>query len=380
MIDSIHTELKFPDDLVFLWNAAHYHQSEMLANDIYEAKWIAVQTMLCKYLRNTKLPGITKEEDVQDAAKEYLIYLFSESCPDYITSNSILTTRMRQYLARKRNPVQYEMSMILYSALRSLENNGKVKRDENSKGKKISAMTLFQRTDSKSDSRGTRTNYEEYRKNIPFYKTVIRANDPEHSRIIPQESARDLVMNLLKAFGGWTNIRDLLWAMQFHVPDQLNFVAEQDLAPEKLDSDSPASSPILNFPKDQSETFVYDSDQEFIAMNAAETAQRIWDRVSKVSDKVFCLYFLPDYLPVSPNYSVKLADLGPTSTVGDQNKKITQIMRDELKDYKSYFSDSDREKIAMKKALKNISLNLHRNCTEKGHNVPLLFDETGKEQ
>ena len=115
-------------------------------------------------------------------------------------------------------------------------------------------------------------------------------------------------------------------------------------------------------------------------MNAAETAQRIWDRVSKVSDKVFCLYFLPDYLPVSPNYSVKLADLGPTSTVGDQNKKITQIMRDELKDYKSYFSDSDREKIAMKKALKNISLNLHRNCTEKGHNVPLLFDETGKEQ
>lgn len=381
MTDSIQTELKFPDDLVFLWNGARYHQSEVIANDIYNAKWIAVQTMLFEHLNKIRPLGIHTKQDVVDAVNDYMVSsLFSESCPDYILSSAVLITRMKQYLARKRNPVQYEMNLILRSALRSLEKDGKVKRDENSKGKHISGLTLFQRTDSKNDSLGNRKNYQKNRNKIPFYRTVVRANDPEHSRIIPQESARDLVMNLLDGFGGWTNTGDLLWAMQFHVPEQMKFVSEEELAPKNDDLDSPAANPLSNLPKDQSETFIYGFDQEFIAMNAAETSQRIWERVSKISDKVFCLYFLPDYLSVSPDYSVKLADLGPTSTVSDQNKKITRIMADELKDYESYSSASDREKVAMREVLKNISLNLHQNCTEKGHNVPLLGDETGKEQ
>lgn len=370
------TELSFPEDLVLLWNVSHFHQSEATA-DGFEDKWKALQDMLSGYIKKN-LPGFATYQDAQDAASDYIIHLLSGNCPDNVISHSALIANMRKYLAMKREPVQYELNQILHAALRKLEKIGLVKRDENSIGKRISGKTLFLRTDSKNNFRSWRNDYERNRKNVPVYKSVIRANDPEHSRIIPPASAKELVLKLLDAFGGWTETRDLLWAMQFHVPDQLQFVPEQKLAPVKSDSNSPAVNPINNLPEDRSETFIYDFDHESGARISAETAQRIWNRVSKVSDKVFCLYSLPNFSDL--DCSTKLEDFGPTSTVYDQNRDIMKIMQDELKNYIHYFNASSREKLAIKAVLNKISSNLYRNCSEKGYNMPLLSDKTGKEQ
>ena len=377
MTDSIHTELKFPEDLVLLWKTAH-REPDGAPEDIFSLKWTAVQEMLSGYIKKNRLPGIVSYQDAQDAANDYLVSLFSGICPDNVISHSVLIANMRKYLAMRRNPVQYELNQILRSALRTLEKEDRIQRDESSIGKHISGQTLFLRTDSRNNVRASRENYERNRTKVPFYRTVIRANDLEHSKIIPPESAKDLVLNLLDAFEGWTDTKELLWAMQFHVPEQLKFVPEQELSPEKPDSDSPAANPISNLPDKQAETFIYDFDQESGTMIAEETAQRIWIRVSEVSDKVFCLYFLPKSL--SLDYSAKLEDFGPSSTVSDQNRNLKKIMEDELRNYASYSEVSDRERIAMKAVLNKISLNLHRNCTEKGFNMPLLSDETGKEQ
>lgn len=377
MTDSIHPELKFPEDLVLLWNSAHNIQPGMPA-DVFSSKWIAVQKMLSGYIIKNRLPGIVSYQDAQDATNDYLVSLFSGICPDNVISHSALIANMRKYLAMKRNPVQYELSQILHLALRTLEKEGLIKRDESSIGKHISGQTLFLRTDRTSDFRASRENYERNRKNVPFYRTVVRANDLEHSKIIPPESAKDLILNLLDSFEGWTDTKDLLWAMQFHVSEQLKFIPEQELVPKNQDPDSPAGNPISDLPDGQADTFIYAFDQESGDMIAEETAQQIWIRVSEISDKVFCLYFLPKSL--SLDYSAKLEDFGPSSTVSDQNRNLKKIMEEELQNYASYSEVSERERIAMKAVLNKISLNLHRNCTEKGYNMPLLSDETGKEQ
>ena len=377
MTDEAQMELKFPEDLVLLWNTAHNIHPEMAA-DVFSSKWVDVQKMLSGYIMKNRLPGIVTYQDAQDAANDYLVSLFSGNCPDNVISHSVLIANMRKFLARKRNPVQYEMNQILRDALRSLEETGQIQRDESSKNKRISGKTRFWFTGNNSTIQAIRSDYERNRVQVPLYSAVIRANDPEHSKIIPPKSAKSLILDLLKAFGGWTETSDLLWAMQFHVPEQVKFVSEQELAPEKPDSDLPAANPISNLPDEGADTFIYDFDQESEFMIAAETSQRIWDRVRKVNDKVFCLYFLPKSL--SLKCSTKLEDFGPSSTVSDQNSKIEKIMAEELWNYASHSEFSDRERIAMNTVLNNISLNLHQNCTEKGYDMPLLFDETGKEQ
>lgn len=375
MNDTIKTELHFPDDLVYMWNSAHnVPDGTTLSSSEIADKWVAVQSLLSGFILKNRMPGIRSRQDALDAANDYLCHLLSGICPQNITSHSGLIANMKKYLARKRNPVQYEMVQILYAALRTLEKAGKIKRDENSVGKHISGQTWFTLADCKNPGRASRDDYEMNRSKVPLYRAVIRANDPERSRIIPPASARDLVLHLLDAFGGWTLSGDLLWAMQFHVPEQLKYVSPQ------ADPDSPSElDPTENIPDAEAKNYIYEYDHEAVEMIAGETVRRIWDQVSKINDKLFCLYFLPQYLPGAAADS-RLEDFGPHSTAADQNKRITKIMAEELSAYKSHFEVSRREQVAQNAVLQKISSNLHQNCTEKGYIITLHKAETEEEE
>ena len=375
MNDTIKTELHFPDDLVCMWNSAHnVADGAALGSEEVADKWVAVQTMLCGYILKNRLPGIYCRQDALDAANDYLCHLLSGICPGNITSHSILIANMKRYLAWKRNPVQSEMVKILFAALRTLEKAGKIKRDENSIGRNISGRTWFSLSDCKNPGCAGRDDYERNRSKVPSYRTVIRANDPERSRIIPPKSARDLVLHLLDAFGGWTLSSDLLWAMQFHVPEQLKYVSPQ------ADPDSLSElDPTENIPDAEAQNYIYEYDHEAVEMIAGETVRRIWDQVSKINDKLFCLYFLPQYLPDAIADAV-LEDFGPHSTAADQNKRITKIMAEELSAYKFHSEVSIREQAAENAVLQKISSNLHQNCTEKGYIITLHKAETEEEE
>ena len=375
MNDTIKTELHFPDDLVYMWNSAHnVPDGTTLSSSEIADKWVAVQSLLSGFILKNRMPGIRSQQDAVDAANDYLCHLLSGICPENITSHSGLIANMRKYLAWKRNPVQYEMSQILYAALRTLEKEGMIKRDESSIGKHISGQTWFSLADSKNTGRAGRDDYELNRNKVPFYRTVIRANDPERSRIIPPASAQDLVLHLLDAFGGWTLIGDLLWAMQFHVPEQLKYVSPQ------ADPDSSSEQdPIENLPDREAHSYIYEYDHEAIEMIAGETVQRIWSRVSQINDKLFCLYFLPKCLPDAIAGAI-LEDFGPHSTAADQNERITKIMAEELSAYKFHSEVSIREQAAENAVLQKISSNLHQNCTEKGYIIKLHNAETGEEE
>ena len=375
MNDTIKTELHFPDDLVCMWNFAHNVPDGTVRSSREIAdKWGAVQSLLSGYILKNRLPGIHSRQDALDAADDYLCHLLSRICPGNITSHSGLIANMKKYLAMKRNPVQYEMVQILYAGLRILEKAGKITRDENSIGRHISGQTCFTLADSTNTGRASREDYELNREKVPFYHTVIRANDPERSRIIPPESAQDLVLHLLDAFGGWTLTSDLLWAMQFHVPDQLKFVAPQ------ADHDSSSELDLVeNLPDKEAQNYIYEYDREAVEMIARETVQRIWNLVSKINEKLFCLYFLPQYLP-NAVVDARLEDFGPSSSASDQNKRITKIMAEELSDYKFHFEVSRREQAAENSVLQKISSILHQNCTEKGYIIKLYNAETGEEE
>ena len=374
MNDMVQTELHFPDDLVSIWNSAHSISdvTELSRNEI-DDKWVVIQSLLSGYILKNRLPGIYCKQDAVDAADDYLCHIFSGICPKNLTSHSALIANMRKYLARKRNPVQFEMNEILRDALRHLEKNGKIKRDEHSIGKHISGKTLFSLAECKTTSHASREDYERNREKVPFYRAVIRANDPERSRIIPPASARELVLKLLEAFGSWTLFGDLLWAMQFHVPDQVKFVALS----EKGDPDS-EQDPIQNLPEDQSDSYIYEYDHEAVGMIAGETVQRIWNRVSQINDKLFCLYFLPQTLPGAVA-DAKLEDFGPATTASDQNKRIRAVMAEEMCNYKFHFEISRREQAAQNAVLQKISSDLHQNCTEKGYIIKLYNVEAEEE-
>ena len=375
MNDTIKTELHFPDDLVSMWNSAHNVGDESAPGSEEVAdKWVAVQSLLSGFILKNRMPGIRSQQDAVDAANDYLCHLLSGICPENITSHSVLIANMKRYLARKRNPVQYEMNQILHAALLALEKEGKIKRDENSIGRHISGQTWFSLSADKNPGRASRENYEWNRQKVPFYRTVIRGNDPERSRIIPPESAQDLILHLLDAFGGWTLTGDLLWAMQFHVPEQLKYVSPQ------TNPDSPSElDPTENIPDAEAHSYIYEYDYEAVEMIAGETVRRIWDQVSKINDKLFCLYFLPQCLPDAIADTV-LEDFGPHSTAADQNKRIMKIMAEELSAYKFHSEVSRREQAAENAVLQKISSNLHQNCTEKGYIIKLHNAETGEEE
>ena len=63
--------------------------------------------------------------------------------PNHIASISFLVQQMRKFLAKKRNPVQYELNNILRNALLTLEKRGEVKREQGYRGEKITNKTRF---------------------------------------------------------------------------------------------------------------------------------------------------------------------------------------------------------------------------------------------
>ncbi|MBO5306975.1 MAG: hypothetical protein J6C40_03120 [Lentisphaeria bacterium] len=100
-----------------------------------------------------------------------------------------------------------------------------------------------------------------------------------------------------------------------------------------------------------------------------EAAERIWERVCKISDKVFCQYFLPKIYDIK----VTQSSVGPSSTVSGQNQRIENIYADELKEY---MVDRDKLETRDRKRMDCISdlilQKLDGKCTEKGMNPHLL--------
>ena len=363
MINSI----VFPDTLVNMWNFANRQNSNNFSEDLYFISWNIIIKFLASHFVKNQLPGIDDYTVAEDEAKCFFIDLLQGSCPVHIRSYTNLIANARKYLARKNNPVQYELNSILHLAITDLEKLHRIERDAQSKNKNISKFTLLAIINTPENCKGTFQNYEKNKASIPNYSTKIRGGSVEHSKILSPSDARELVLQLLQAFGGWTKKTDLFTAMQNHVPEQFKIVS---LTPLEEEDENLLEN--LGGVEDE-----YENDFEKIQVLriASLTAERIWKRICSISNKVFCLYYLPKTISTVTEVKVdiKMDTLGKTSTVSDQNRKIATIVQDEMG---TYMEDNEGYKSkSIKRTVVKILNVLGGNCTQCGYKPGIFSKE-----
>ena len=360
-------QLKYPDDIVLLWNHAHYSTETASKGDNFCKIWESLYSSLAKMLHKSNIPGIKNNElEAQDAANDFIAHLLTGPCPEHMTKESILCSECRKFLAKKRNPVQYELNDILHTALLSLEAQKLIEREDAGKGKRISRTVKFALSGTDLLLSGSWELYQERSAGIPRYITKCRNNDWEHTRILTPENANDLVLQLLHAFGGWTQTQDLLRAAMNHISDQ--FILEKD---ESIDTEDSRKDDV-KFADKEGGNYIFEHETQLSYMIGIESANHIWERICKISQKVFCLFSLPKYYYQK---DIPLRKVGSTSTVSDQDKKIMQILKNELDELKIYFSATAHERAVILGIIQKIFCFLTDRCTENGYSSDLYCNE-----
>ena len=306
----------------------------------------------------------------ENACACYQFLIAGKTTPSYIRSSNMLISKAKKYLAEKNNPVQYEMNDILNEALHELKDNGEVEFD------KVSAdsnrLTKFSSVALKNTPEWKKASMDDYETNrglVNTFSMKVRGNSPEKSRMLAPKDAVVLVRQLLTAFGGWVKKPDLLKAMKNHIPEQMQIVPEM---PRNEDDDSAGKAD--NYADNHD--YIEDFDGKQAVRVIEVTKEKIWEEICKVSNKVFCLYYLPDLAKLEVN----MQDLGKTSTVHDQNEKIKGIMRRAIKSPFLFIGNEEKKLSETAKELcqgykmsimRTIVGKIHKGlvgkCTESGH-------------
>ena len=360
-VKSTDLRIIFPETLVNIWKYTHNENLPEFSNEQCGKVWQKLENILAGKFKNN-IPGIKNYQKAQEAARDFLVDFFQAACPAHINSMSALIANAKKYLARKNNPIQYELNEILHEAILDLEKQQLIERDERSRGHKISSNTWVALTGTSVACQASMIDYERNKQNVENFTTKLRNGSAEHSRILTPADAKALVLQLLKAFGGWTKKTDLFTAMQNHIPEQMKIV---DIQARNEDEEVSLEN-IVAVEDDYMDEF----DAMQINRIAGIAAERIWKRICEVSNKVFCLYYLPKTFS---KCDVKLGDIGATSTVSDQNRRISNIVQDEMKSYLDA-NDGDKSQ-AVRRTVRKILRSLCGSCTESGYNPGLYSRE-----
>lgn len=363
--------LNFPDDLLFMWDKAN----NVIVNNDDELKyleyWQYLENALAKQIES--VPGFENRRfKAKEAAVDYMINeLFCGDRPENITAMGLLIRNFKKYLAQKNNPVQFELDKILRMALRTLEKNNQVKRESCAVGKNISGDTLFALSSVAVPESAIAefSTYEARKHLIPQYTTKVRAKNWEKTQIIPPSIAQELVIKLLEVFETWTKERDLLSAIENHIPEQLNVVSESEL----ISPDDEENSRIT-FLDDSADFFIYEYDLRDANFNAAGLSMKIWHRVCRVSDKSFCLYYLP--VNLYQRQDITQSSAGDHRRVSEDCKKIEKIFKNELQELCDLAPNYDGRNTVIRQVISKIGQNLSGKCTEKGYSRNLYTSET----
>lgn len=294
--------------------------------------------------------------DARNEPIDYFLHLVQSSCPNHINSCGIMRKDARKFFARRNNPVGYEMNDILHKALLALEKEHKIVRDNDSSGYTIKNHTRFALPATSRLRYGKMSNYEKNCHQVPHFATKFR-KDAEHTRMLTHENAKKLVLELLKAFEGWTEKTDLLDAFSKHIPEQFWVINAPDNGWLEALSDG-EEDPMLEFYREQASNIV------------SESSKNIWDKICKISDKVFCLYTLPKV--TTDRAPIPLETLGKSSTVSDQNKKLSEILLSELKcNVDEFRNDKKFIRQILTSMIDEIYQNLTGRCAGCGYQVPI---------
>ena len=362
------TVLHFPDDLLFVWDYAHYKVAITKQNESrYSECWNFLINVLAKTVSSvTDLRLASPREEALDFLANEVLH---GSRPETITTIGLLKRNFKKYIAKKNNPVQYELDCILRNALHELERKKLIKRESGEINNNICGNTRFALASITIPESETAdwAAYEVRKNKIPRYTVKVRANDWAKTKIIPPATACELILHLLKAFGGWTCKKDLLAAINNHIPEQLTVVGSETITQNDNDS-----NPSDNIVDECSEFFIYEHDVEHAQFNANGLSRAIWDNICQVSDKSFCLYFLPVHLYCRTEITQSAA--GESRRVSEDCKKLSSIFSAHLKHFNELSLNHKQITQSIKNVFYEIRQNLSGKCTEKGYS-PHLYSE-----
>ena len=372
-------QLHFPDDLLFIWDYAN--KENFVKNEENEKKFNSYWSNLQKILsKKIELPPsmydkCEKGKEVRDYREEevrdYIVnILLSGPRPEKILTMGLLIRQLKKYRAQKNNPADFELDKILRTALLALEKENLIKRNSSERGCDISGTTLFTLY-SDTSPENLEANYDDYlrnQKNIPSYTTKIRANDWESTQIITPKTAKELVLHLLEAFGSWTEKRNLLQAIKNHIPEQLNIITDSSL---QTFSDDFYDDMTANIPLKNSQDYVYRQDIREVVFASGGLSRVIWSDICRISDRSFCLYYLPKELFFRKD--VRQVDAGEPQRVSEHCQIFEKIFIDRFENFRQFSGGDIRGVQATRNVLNRIRKSLSGKCMEKGHS-PSLYE------
>ena len=386
-------KLSLPDDLIALWHYSHQSPGAITEQEAVRL-FTNLKDSLVYAVKSIQLPDLNDEEAINDLVKDYIYgnssYIHGNSSNPQMkigllqkplrhvetkTKLSYLTRDIRKAWVQIHDPRGHELYQQISGAIHKLEKEGKIIRDSASKGKYLSNQTMLN-LPGNPDQDSTFDNYQRNVGIISSYMEKAREETRGNSRIITPKVAKELVLKLLEAFGGWTSLGSIMSAAKKHTPSQFKIIKVLDIAPETTNDDEGKALDILSLNNDSNEDVAFDNDiDDFYARQGqsivSEKSEQIWDMVCKVieGDELFCLYFIPNQFKeyrTTESPQMNLEDFGRRpSTIGDRNKRLGEIWKRELcvdLKNKKHHCISESQQKHVREMAKQILINLLHRC------------------
>lgn len=309
--------------------------------------------------------GIEKDQEAQESALEFILYLKDNLGVGSIRTKADLNREFNRWITKTNSEEDHELWSILSEALLALEKEGKCSKGKGFEKYNNSNQTIWFLSGLKNEKPNL-TNENRLISEIPSYSPVKRSVESKNQpKIIPPSSAQELVMHILKAVGGPISMSRIMNIAKGKVVLQQVVSLQPSGNNEKDDDD-----PIAKIP---------DRDPAFAVYIQEEIDHRailIWEEVAVIErgrkekipgHKILCLYILPSEILKKP---VNLETFGPTSTVNDVKSDVFNVLHKHL--YFEEMLDSFDEGLFPTQVIKiKIIQEINRKCSENGYETGL---------
>lgn len=264
-------------------------------------------------------PDTEKRLTPLDLANSFMLEVSQKGLAITVEGRGGLRRAIQRHWHATRDPAAHELWKTLSKALRDLAEEGRARRLDADPGAGNNHNDAqWTSAPGESVSPADPLEFERCCEDVPACPPPpVREWLPDGKtarKVISPANASELAARLLACAGGWVKLGDLFAMFR----SKVHLYGEQPIDNGKPTGGNPPPVPVCP---------VVEREEVFLKL-AAELAERIWQRATgRGLVRVLCGYFLPKFVR---EVKVRMEDLGPSSTVDDQNRQLKHIIKEEL--------------------------------------------------